>query len=305
MLADATKCLPEFQDGNLDQDRLTPAIGAAQSCPELQATRFPGKPIESQGTERLLIMDLLRWCSLSGLIRLTLAVGALALVPAAECRAGVLQFDFDQSRSLILATDGSVTYDQTSGAFNVQATGEFFLSNNLPNGNTQVPITNDTATINLTVDQNGNLMGTGSLTVTGAIDFDQDGTNDVSGQLVTGRISAFGAARAGPAPWEFNGLFNFTGGGLTQSSIPLSGGGTFTDLYKVGETGGFDLVIEQQVSGILGDFLAGFSGNTDKGITTGAVVPEPSTATLAVLALTTIAGWGALRHLLRGRIRPR
>ena len=173
----------------------------------------------------------------------------------------MIPFDFDQNRPLILATDGSVTYNQSTGNFNVQATGEFFLSNNLPNGNTQVPIINDLAVINLTVGQSGNLVGTGSLTVNGAIDFDQDGTNDVSGSLVTGTITAFGAA-GGPAPWEFDGLFNFTGGGLTQASIPLSGGGTFTDLYKIGETGGFDLVVEQQVSGIFGDFASRFSQAT-------------------------------------------
>ena len=217
--------------------------------------------------------------------------GFLALSPVAECWAGgLLQFDFDQSRPFILATDGAVTYDALTGTFNVQATGEFFLSNNLPNGNTQVPITNDTATINLNVDQNGNLIGAGSLTVTGAIDLDQDGTNDVSGTLVTATINSFGTAAAGPAPWEFNGLFNFDGGALTQSSIPLSGGGSFTDLFKVGETGGFDLVVEQQVSGILGDFASSFSGDTIKNITVGTVVPEPATGTMALISIGSIAG---------------
>jgi len=226
-----------------------------------------------------------------------MAVGVLGLSPAAECRAGgLLSINFDQTRPVILATDGSVTYDQASGDFNVQATGLFFLSNNLPNGNTQVPITNDAAAINLTVDQNGNLVGTGTLSVGGAVDFDQDGKNDVTGNLLTGTITAFGVAGAGPAPWEFNGLFSFDGGALTQASIPLSGGGTFTDLFKVGEIGGFDLVVEQQVSGILGDFLADFSGNTVKGIAVGVYVPEPATATLGLIALVTIAGCGLLRR---------
>jgi hypothetical protein len=182
------------------------------------------------------------------------------------------------------------------------ATGLFFLSSSLPNGATQVPITNDSATISLMVDPNGNLVGTGTLTVTGAIDFDQDGKNDTSGTLVTGTVNAFGAAVAGPAPWEFNGQFSFDGGTLTQSSIPLSGGGTFTDLFTVGQTGGFDLVVEQQTSGILGNFLADFSGNTVKGIAVG-VVPEPSAATLGLLALATVAGWGLLQHR-GGRTRP-
>lgn len=248
-------------------------------------------------------MDLLRWCSLSGLIRLTLAVGALALVPAAECQADLLQFTFDQNQPLILATDGSVTYNQPNGDFNVQATVLNFLTSTI-----FAPITgSDLATLNLTVDPSGNLVGTGSLTVTGAIDIDGDGINDVNqSTLLTGTITALGTATAGPAPWEFDGLMNFTGGTLTQSSIPLSGGGTFTNLFNVGELGGFDLVVEQQVSGILGDFLSSFSGKTIKQFPAGVLlVPEPDTATLAVLALTTIAGWGALRRLVRGRIRPK
>ena len=107
---------------------------------------------------------------------------------------------------------------------------------------------------------------------------------------MTGTVNAFGSAGSGPAPWEFDGLFNFTGGALTQSSIPLSGGGTFSDLFTVGETGGFDLVVEQQVSGILGDFLADFSGNTLKGPVVGVSVPEPSTATLGIIAVAGLAG---------------
>jgi hypothetical protein len=220
-------------------------------------------------------------------------IGAvLSMASAVECRAGGLRsFGFDENRPLIIATDGSVTYTQSTGDLSVQATGLFFLSNNLPNGNTQVPITNDSAAISLKVDSSGNLVGTGSLSLAGAIDFDQDGANDVSGTLVTGTVNAFGAGPAGPAPWEFNGLFIFDGGLLTQSSIPLSGGGTFTDLFRVAETGGFDLVIEQQLSGILGDFAADFSGSTTKGIVVGVAVPEPATAPLGLIALATLAGW--------------
>jgi hypothetical protein len=250
-------------------------------------------------------MDLLRCCSLSGLIRLTLAVGALALVPAAECQAaGLLQFTFDPNQPLILATDGSVTYNQSSGDFNVQATGLFLLTSTVYSP-TQIT-GSDLATLDMTVDHSGNLVGTGSLTVTGAIDIDGDGTNDVNqSTLLTGTITALGTATASQPSWAFNGLMNFTGGALTQPSIPLSGGGTFTNLFTVGGIGSFDLVVEQQVSGILGDFLSSFSGNTIKQFAAGVPVPEPDTATLTVLALTTIAGWGALRHLLRGRIRPK
>jgi hypothetical protein len=69
------------------------------------------------------------------LSRLTLAMGALWGSSATDCRAGgLIPFDFDQNRPLILATDGSVSYSPSTGSFSVQATGLFFLSNNLPNG---------------------------------------------------------------------------------------------------------------------------------------------------------------------------
>ena len=49
-----------------------------------------------------------------------------------------------------------------------------------------VPITNDLAAINLELGQSVNPPRTRSLAVSSAVDFDQDGTNDVSGQSVIG-----------------------------------------------------------------------------------------------------------------------
>jgi hypothetical protein len=232
-------------------------------------------------------------------------VGSLAILAASESRAGgLIPIDFDPSRPLIVATDGSVAYDAPTGNFNVQAIGLFFLSNDLPGGLPVVPVDSGSAVIKLTLDKSGNLLAPGSIALTGGIDFEQDGVDDVSGSLVTGKVTAFGAAGPGPAPWEFDGLFTFTGGGLTQSSIPLSGGGTFSDLFRVGETGGFDLVVEQQVSGILGDFAQSFSGNTNKGPVVGVSVPEPATSTMALIVSATVVGWRLLRRL-RARIRRR
>jgi hypothetical protein len=248
------------------------------------------------------MMGLQGWRRGFALARLAL-VGSLAILGASESRAaGLIPIIFDQSRPVIVATDGSVAYNASTGGFNVQATGLFFVADDLPKGLPQVPVDSGSAVINLTLDHSGNLLGAGSIALSGGIDFDQDGKEDVSGSLVTGTVTAFGAAGPGPAPWEFDGLFTFTGGGLTQSSIPLSGGGTYSDLFKVGQTGAFDLVIEQRVSGILGDFLASFSGNTDKGPVAGVPVPEPSTSTLQLLALAGVAGSGLLGH--RGRRKP-
>ncbi len=240
-----------------------------------------------------------RW--LCPLARLSAALGAMAVLHATEARGDLISFDFDPNRSVIVSVDGSASYSATAttGDFHVQVTDLFYLSNNLPGGAPDVAVDNGSAVIDLTVDKSGNLVGVGSITVTGGVDFDQDGTDDVSGTLLTGSVTQFGAAGAGPAPWEFDGLFTFTGGGLTQSSIPLSGGGSFADLFKVGETGGFDLVVEQQVSGILGDFLASFSGNTIKGPAVGVSVPEPSAAALSFVGLAAVAGWTRLRRCSR------
>src|SRR5690348_7851392 len=103
-------------------------------------------------------LDLHPLCALS---RLAIAVGVVLASSATEGRAGgLIPFDFDQSRPLILATDSTETYIRSTGAFTVQDTGLFFLSNNLPGGIPQVPITDDLATLSLTVDSSGNLIGT-------------------------------------------------------------------------------------------------------------------------------------------------
>jgi hypothetical protein len=229
------------------------------------------------------MMQFFRRQSSCALTRFAFALAVLTTLPLGQCSAG----------PVILATDGSVTYDASTEALSVQATGLFFLSNYLPFGNPQVPITDDGATLSLTVNSSGQIVGTGTIAMNGAIDFDQDGTNDVSGSLLTGSITAFSSAGAGPAPWDFNGLFNITGGLLTQASIPLSGGGVFTDLYQVGALAQFNLEIEQQVSGILGDFLADFSGVTVKGLV--ASVPEPGTLTLSLIVLMPAAIYARLR----------
>ena len=224
-------------------------------------------------------------------VRFLMGIGALVALNPVESRAGgLIPWAIDPNRPYIRA-DGSLTYDASTGDFNVQAAGLFFASNNLPGGNTQVPIAGGAAVIDLTVDKSGNLLSVGSLTLTGSIDLDQDGTADVGGTLLTGEVTQFGAAAAGPAPWEFDGLITITGGALTQSSVPLSGGGSFSDLFAVGEVGGFDLVVGQQVSGTLGDFMSSFNGSSIKGPVFGASLPEPSSLALCGLGLLALSGY--------------
>jgi hypothetical protein len=246
-------------------------------------------------------MEPLRWSYPSALARLTLTVGAVALLSSAECWADLVGPTFDQSRPEIFAlgdTGDSVTYSAASGDFNVQALGLYFITSPFTS-NVVAPLSNGLAVLDLKVGPSGNLAGPGSLTVTGAIDLDQDGSNDVLGTLLTGTINAFGAAAASASPWEFDGLLNINGGALTQRSIALSGGGTFTDLLRIGDPGAFDLTVETQLTGILGDFVSDFSGSKLKGPIPGVAqaVPEPSTSVLAIFALASIAGG----HLLKRR----
>jgi hypothetical protein len=155
--------------------------------------------------------------------------------------------------------------------------------------------------LDLTVDKNGNLLGPGTFSVSGGVDFDGDGIDDTTGTLLTGSVTAFGP---GPSPttggdWEFDGLVSLTGGAVTQSPISLSGGGLFTNLFVPGSTVAFDLVAEQQLAGnigILGDFAASFSGDSIKGLDPGALLtPEPNTALMVLMVLATAVGARRLR----------
>jgi hypothetical protein len=65
-------------------------------------------------------------------------------------------------------------------------------------------------------------------------------------------------------------------------------------------------VHKQQVSGILGDFLADFSGISVKNIPVGVLVPEPSTALAVLAAMATVCGRRLVQRLCRRtRLEPR
>src|SRR4051794_33769163 len=98
------------------------------------------------------------------LVQLYAAAIALALSSPAECRGDLMQFTLDPNRPDIQNFDGSVTYDSTTGDFNVQATDLFYVS---PYTFTVSPVSPGTAVIDLKVDQNGNMIGTGTYTLTG------------------------------------------------------------------------------------------------------------------------------------------
>ena len=221
------------------------------------------------------------------------ALSALViLLPTRECQAGgLIPITFDQTQPFIAATDGSLSYNASTGDFNVQATGLFYLSNDLPGERFQVPLDGGQATIDLTLDQNGNLLGPGTLTVTGGIDFDQDGTDDATGTLLTGSVTAFGAAGPGPAPWEFDGLFNVTGGGPEPGVDPPERRRHVQQPVQLGGARGIRPGRRAAGQRHPGGLRVGLLGEHVKNLPAGQAIPEPSSGALGTIALAGVAGW--------------
>jgi hypothetical protein len=222
---------------------------------------------------------------------LALAVGLL-LVAASSCRADLLLIPPEPTSPVIASFNGHLSYNATSRIFHSDSNPLSFtdpaFGTSLFSGAGQV-------TIDLTVDHNGNFISSGTgFRLTGSLDLDSDGTPDVSGTLLFGTITAFGADAPGPPSREFDGLFTIEGGQLTQN-IPLSGGGTRFGGFSVGETGGFLLFAENVTSGTLGDFSHDFASSNVKDNEFGTAVPEPSSFVLVLVGGCLLAGLGCFR----------
>ena len=226
-----------------------------------------------------------------------MAIGFLGLIAPSECRADpLLQFDPDPNQPLILGINNTLTYTKSSGMFHAEALPISYTSPVAPDGF----FSSGLMTVDLKVNQNGSLVSGGTgVTLTGSLDVNNDGTDDVSGNLLTGVITAFGSDLPGPPSRLFNGFFQVTGGALT-GSIPLSGGGSIFGGFNIGAGNAFIVTAENVNSGILGDFQADFSSNNGKLEFLG-VVPEPGSLSLSLIAVVMIAGpaW------LRGRVARR
>lgn len=123
------------------------------------------------------------------------------------------------------------------------------------------------------VDNSGNLVGTGSLTIDGSV-----GTLGYGSPLLTGTVTAFGFDAGTPAlPFEF--LFTVTGGSAAS------------DFGGAGATGGIIWGHNSTFSGSFGsDFSASFTSNGDV-----APTPEPSAALLLLSGALGFAVWRARR----------
>jgi hypothetical protein len=221
----------------------------------------------------------------------------LLLLWAPACRADLLLFTL--GFPLETSINGTLTYNATTGNFHSESLPVTIASPDYPGGvatfvNGAVP---NQVIIDLSVNKSGQLIGTGTLQIFGTLAFNPAGTVDVSGLLLSGTITAFGAEAPGPPTRDFNGLFTITGGALTQD-VPLSGGGTVFGGFPLGSVGGFTLSAENVTSGTLGDFTADFSSDDIKD-QVGLVVPGPSARVLAVIGSAGLAGAGVRRRRRR------
>ncbi len=126
--------------------------------------------------------------------------------------------------------------------------------------------------INLKVDDTGKATSGGSgpdLRVVGAVDFDNDGTADVDGQLLTGTINRFGSRDTGAAADNFDFEFKVTGG-LLQ------------DKYGTGMVG---VIINSENSSFVGRFDADFEGRSKGNLGALPAAPQPAISLCTLVTL--------------------
>jgi hypothetical protein len=229
-----------------------------------------------------------------GVFRLVCAICLVVLLPCAHAQAGLLPFALDPNEVSILGIDGSLTYTASTGELQSTMTALVYSPAPNPEGFSLFG-SGDTITVDLFVTQSGGFSANGAgITITGSLDLDGDGTPDVSGTLLTGSLTDFGAQAAGPPTWVSNALFTVNGGLLT-TDIALSGGGSYFGGFTLGEQAGLFLYSESVTSGTLGDFTQNFGSDSVK-VEVGLPVPEPAAWIQAVSGLVGLATFMACKR---------
>ena len=162
----------------------------------------------------------------------------------------------------------NVTYNATTKDF--IASG-FALQLRYDNaGNTVTSnIVNGTFNLTAKIDNAGNAVS-GSLTISGNV-------LGFNSPLLTGNITAFGfVPTAGGQPFEF--LLTSTGGALATPTLFGNPGSAF------------GVILSQSSSTFAGNFMTNFSDAGANAVSDTALIPEPSTVSLVLLAVFTCAG---------------
>ena len=234
----------------------------------------------------------------TGLAGIVCAAGLLLLGPDRPCDADLLNFQFDPNGPTILATNGSLSYDASTGEFQGTSLPLTLTSPLLP-GSGFVRFSGDPQlSFDLFVNPDGTFQkDPDGFNLTGTLSI--GGTN-ISGTLLSGDFTAFGADPAGPPTWVANALVDTTGGLLTQPTL-LADGTTLPTLFPAGGAPlGIDFFVENVTSGTLGDFTESFSSGKVKVQGGPTLVPEPPSWAIAAIGLVVLS----LFTLIRKRTAP-
>lgn len=218
-------------------------------------------------------------------------LAALLSLAAPDARAGSLNFNFDPNGPSLFAGSGTLSYNAATGEFQSTTTPLFYSSSKL-SGSPFFFSNSQQLGIDLFVNSNGsfNKNGTG-IDLSGTLTI---GGTAISGTLLTGTVTAFGADPAGPPSLTFDVLFTVTGGLLTMPN------GSVPTQFTSGEAVGIELMAEDVTSGTLGNFGANFASDSVRGSAGALVVPVPEPS---ALALTAASAFGML-ILVSGFRRP-
>jgi hypothetical protein len=234
----------------------------------------------------------MRWIISNYVLGIVCATGLLLLVPDRPCFGqGLLDFQFDPNGPLILGINGSLDYNASTGEFSGTSLPLTLSSSTLPGGESFVRFSgNPQLSFDLFVNPNGtfqkdpdgfNLSGTLSI-----------GGTKISGTLLSGNFTAFGAESPGLPTWVANALVTPTGGLLTQAQT-LANGSTLPPQFPIrGLSIGIDFFAENVTSGTLGDFTQSFSSSSIKDDTGLTMAPEPATWMLWTVAIAILSVFG-------------
>jgi hypothetical protein len=206
---------------------------------------------------------------------------------------GLLPFTFDPDAPTFLGANGSLSYDASTGEFRGSALALTLSSPFLPGPGFDRFSGRPQVSFDLFVNPDGTFQkdGTG-FDLTGTLSV---GGTSVTGTLLSGDFTAFGAEPPGPPTWVANALFDTTGGLLTQPH-PLADGTTLPTLFPTGGAPvGIDFFVENVTSGTPGDFTQSFISSKVKPEGGPISAPEPASGVLAPVGLIVLIVFGLIR----------